>query len=54
MRLSKLIKSLPAILSYGIEYNLEPRSVWFGERLALDDASLSVVVQRSPSLSSQY
>jgi hypothetical protein len=49
-RLSKLVKSLPAIFSFSIEYNFEPKLGWLGERLVLDDASLSVVVQQSPSL----
>jgi hypothetical protein len=50
MCLSKLVKRLPAILSYSIGYNLEPKFVWLGERLALDDVSLGVVLQQLPSL----
>ena len=33
-----------------METNVEPKLVWLGERLVLDDKSLSLIIQRMPQL----
>jgi hypothetical protein len=49
-RLSKLVKTHPAVFGYSIDDNLVPKLAWLQERLSLDDESLCELVQKLPSL----
>ena len=41
---------MPQLLSYNVDTNLEPTLNWLQQRLDLDDAALSKMIQRLPSL----
>jgi hypothetical protein len=48
--LSKLVQTMPSALGMNAEENLEPKLEWLGERLVLDDASLSEFAQQCASV----
>jgi hypothetical protein len=50
MRLSKIVREWPGVLTLSIEENLEPKLSWLQERLQLDSKSLSKLVQSDPSV----
>jgi hypothetical protein len=45
-----LVKRLPQVFGHSIDESLEPKLSWLQQRLSLDDASLSVVVQQMQSI----
>jgi hypothetical protein len=47
--LSKLVQTLPAVLGFSIENNLEPKLAWLPDRLSLDGKSVCFMIQRTPS-----
>ena len=45
-----MIQLLPALLSYSVEDNIEPKLEWLQQHRRLDDAALSNMMQQFPAL----
>jgi hypothetical protein len=48
--LSKLVRTLPAVLGLSIDDNLEPKLAWLQDRLDMDDKTLSKMVGTLPAV----